>query len=192
MNEDHKITLTYLNIRQSIAVLLAKLILADVLLAITVIGLYFFLVQGDTFLHTSFSQSIVFLYLFLILGVTKILLSTFIVLLWLNEYYEITSESVIHKQGIIFRKTEQYALDKIRVMEIKDSFIGELFNFATITLYDIRLQKYLDMYLIHNPQRYTHILQALRPHIEIKKDRVRLPFMPKRANGELETDKNYD
>lgn len=186
MAELHTITLTHLNIRQSIAVLLAKLVLADFILAFLVFACYFLLVQGDTWMQTRFSTSFIFLGVFAMLGMCKILLSIFIVLRWLHEYYEITPEYVIHKKGIIFRKSEQYGLDKVRMMDVQDTFIGELFNFATITLYDIRLNKYLDLYLIHNPQRYAKILKTLRPHIEIKTDRIRLPFLPKEENGEEE------
>lgn len=177
-----KITLTYLNIRQSIAVLLAKLVLADLIFSLIVIGFYFVLVQGDRFVQSASTNSSLFLSVFTILGVIKICISGYIVLRWLNEYYEITPEYIIHKRGLIFRKTEQYRLDHVRAMDIEDTFLGEIFNFATITLYDIRLNKYLDMYLIHNPQRYANVLRALRPHIEMKKDRVRLPFMPNREN----------
>lgn len=37
---DSKITLTYVNIRQSIAILLSKLILTDLILAVIVVGFY--------------------------------------------------------------------------------------------------------------------------------------------------------
>lgn len=177
---DHKITFTYLNIRQSIVILLAKLIFIDFLLAVLVIGFYFVLVRSDEIFGISLDITSLFLAAFVITGIIKIALSIYVVLLWLNEYYEITPESIIHRTGVIFRKAQLYELDKIRVMDVQDSFIGEIFNFATITLYDIRLNKYLDMYLIHNPQRYAHVLKELRPHIEIKEDSVRLPFMPKK------------
>lgn len=190
MTDQHKITLTHLNIRQSIAVLLTKLIFIDCLLSVTVVGFYFILVQGDQIISALSSNASLFLGVFFGLGITKVFLTMYIVLSWLNEYYEITPENIIHKKGIIFTKTEQYALDKIRTMDIQDNLIGELCNFATITLYDIRLNKYLDMYLIHNPQRYTAILKALRPHIEMRKDHIRLPFIPQRENDKEEQEEN--
>lgn len=189
MTEQHKITLTHLNIRQSIAILLTKLIILDLLLTFIVIIMYFLLIQGGALIRLPFDNSLVFLVAFLLIGIVKIMLSVYIVLQWLNEYYEITPDSVIHKKGIIFRKLEQYRLDKVRAMSVQDTFMGELFNFATITLYDLRLNKYLDMYLIHNPDRYAKILQTLRPGLELKKDRVRLPFMPRDDDGD---DSNKD
>lgn len=173
-----KITVTNLNIRQSIAILLAKLVLIDIVAALLVIGAYLVLVQGGTVTEFAAKNILVFLIAFGLGGIAKIAAGVYVVLQWLNEYYEITPENIVHKSGIIFKKTEMYELNKIRVLDVQDSFLGEIFNYATMTLYDIRLNKYLVMYLVHNPQRYAKVLKTLRPHLEIKKDRVSLPFMP--------------
>lgn len=185
---DHKITLTYLNVRQSIAILLIKLVVTDILFAVIIIGFYFILVQLDIFSQFAITSAFIFLTAFAIVGIIKILTSIYIILLWLYEYYEITPDHIIHKRGIFARKTEMYRLDKLRIMEIHDSFLGELFNFATITFYDLRLQKYLDLYLIHNPKRYSHILRTLRPRLELKSDHIQLPFLP-RDEDEIEDEK---
>lgn len=177
--EEHKIVFTYLNIRQSIAILLAKIILIDILILFLLIGAFWALTLEKVYLNLYLVNPGFFLVFFILLGLFKLLLSTYIVLQWLNEYYEITPEYIYHKKGIIFRKNEQYRIDVIRRMDVQDTFLGELLNFATITLYDIRLNKYLDLFLIHNPRRYAHILKQLRPEIEAETDRVRLPFMPK-------------
>lgn len=176
---DHKITLTYLNIRQSIAILLTKLVLTDFILAFIVIGFYFVLVQGGDLTEFAAKNTFVFLTVFGIIGLCKIFISIYVVLLWLFEYYEVTPEEIVHKKGIFARKTERYRLDKVRAMDVRDSLLGELFNFATITLYDIRLNKYLDLYLIHNPRRYTKILKTLRPELEMKTDHIHFPLMSK-------------
>lgn len=177
MTDGKAITLTYLNIRQSIAVLLAKLVAVDILMAGIVIFLYWTLITGSTFF--GYDSSLVFLFTFIALGLVKAFIDTYVILLWLNEYYEITPDSIVHRKGVIFRKTQMYDVNKVRSMDVQDTFLGEMFNFATITLYDIRLNKYLDMYLIHNAQRYAHVLKQLRPSIEISEDKVRLPFMHK-------------
>lgn len=180
----NNITLTYLNIRQSIAILLLKLVLTDFILAFIVISFYFVLVQGERFSIYVSQNTTVFLLVFAALGIIKIGISIYVVLQWLFEYYEITPDNIIHRSGIIERKTTMYNLNKVRVMEVKDSFFGELFNYATITLYDIRLNKYLDMYLIHNPQRYANVLRSLQPELEMKTDRISLPFMKKEKHEE--------
>lgn len=183
-----KITLTHLNIRQSIAILLSKLVVTDIVTAVAIISLYFLLVQGGPFTEFAASNIFVFLIILSIGGLLKIGFNFYIVLQWLNEYYEITPENVIHKKGIIFKKTEIYELQKVRSIDVQDTLLGELFNFATITLYDLRLKKYLDMYLIHNPQRYAKVLKTLLPQLEIKEDRVFIPFIPKKEKIEAEFD----
>jgi len=175
----NKITLTHLNIRQSVSILIAKLFLTDLLSVIIIISFYFALVRGEQIINFAFSSAPIFLTVFILLGFFKVLTGIYIILSWLNEYYEITSECIFHKKGIIFKKTEQYRLDHLRVMHVQDSLIGELLNFGTISLFDIRLNKYLDMYLIHNPKRYARIIKELRPELETKQERTNLPFVPK-------------
>lgn len=170
-----RIALTYLNIRQSISILLFKLILIDFLAAFSTIVFYFALIMGMQTINYPLSNPTLVMLLFTILGIIKISVSVYIVLLWLNEYYELTPYEIIHNRGIIFRKEEKYRLSNVRAMKFSDSFIGELCNFGTITLYDIRMQKYLDLYLIHNPLRYVHVLETLKPGIEETKEETILP-----------------
>ncbi len=185
MADEKLITLTHLNIRQSIAILLAKLILIDFLLAAVVVGFYFALVSNNQFLGLDLLNPQMFVIVFGAIGIFKVLTTCYIVLLWLNEYYEITTEYVIHKRGIIFKKQEHYRLDHIRKIEVVDSIIGELFNFATITILDVRLNKYLDMYLIHNARRYAIILKQLLPELEMKEDHTWLPFDKKEEISDI-------
>lgn len=177
-----RITLTHLNIRQSIVILLGKLVVIDIIAAVIIISFYFLLIQGGAFTSSAIESTTIFLIAFGAVGIFKIIFGIYIVLLWLNEYYEITPENIVHKKGIFFRKSERYELEKVRMIDVQDSLLGELFNFATITLYDIRLQKYTDMYLIHNPKRYVKVLKTLNPHIELKEDSVRLPFKKKQTD----------
>jgi hypothetical protein len=178
MAEQVEITVTNLNIRQSIVVLLFKLVLIDLILAFVVIGLYYLMVQGEQLEIAASRDTLLFLSVFTILGIVKIGLTIYVVLQWLNEYYELSPDYISHKSGIVYRKTEKYKLSLVRAMDVQDSFFGEIFNFATISLFDIRMNKYLDMYLIHNAHRYARILKKLRPTIEIKKEDIRLPFLP--------------
>lgn len=176
--EKHTITMTHLNIRQSIVFLLAKLIVTDILLAIIIIGFYLILIWVENSSGTSFDSMFLFPIAFSINGLLKILLSVYIVLQWLNEYYEITPEYIYHKKGIIFRKVEEFRVDQIRRIDVQDSFLGELFNFATISIYDTRLNKTLDLYLIHNPKRYVQVLKELKPDLEEEEDNISLGVLP--------------
>lgn len=173
-----KIKVGHLNIRQSIVILLAKLVLIDIVAVVILIGAYMVLVRGEGIAQYKFPIEYIYVISLAVVMLAKIAIDIYVVLLWLNEYYEITPEYIIHKKGVMFRKTEKYRLDKVRVIDVQDTFLGELFNFATITLFDIRLNRYLDLYLIHNPRRYATILKTLNPLLEERKDHVQIPFMP--------------
>jgi hypothetical protein len=175
MSERH-ITLTHLNIRESISILISKLILVDIVMAVIVVGAYYLMVNGDIYsLHLSSNPSL-FLIIFGVVGIIKISLGCWIVLEWLNEYYEITPEYIVYKRGVIFKNKQQFRIDHTRMMRVIDSLPGEIFNYGTISLYDLRLNKYLDMYMIHNPERYAQVLKTIRPTLEIKTDKVWLPW----------------
>lgn len=187
-NNVHEITLTHVNIRQSISILVAKLIFLDFLAAVLVISSYFIIVTGGSWINFNQANSFLFLSIFVITGIVKIAIDTWAILLWLNEYFEITPEFIEHKKGVLFKKTEQYRVDHIRAMTVENTFFGELFNFATITLFDIRLNKYLDMNFVHNAQRYANIIKRLRPHIETKEDYIKM-LKHDEDNDEREIDK---
>lgn len=174
-----KITLTYLNVRQSIAILLGKIIVLDIIFAVVVAALYLLIVPSGVVVETVVRNIVIFLVLFFILGIFKFYLTTYVVMEWLNEYYEITPDEIVHKKGVVKKRSETYHLDKVGSIDVQHSFFGELFNFATISLYDSGMHKLLDMYLIHNPKRYEKILRTLIPNPERKKTRVQLPFLPK-------------
>lgn len=173
------ITLTNINIRQSITILLAKLISTDFVLASLVIAFYWLVIFLEDYIAIRFARTFLFLIIFALAGGIKIALTIFVILQWLNEYYEITPTYIYHKKGIIFREVKEFRIDMIRRIDVKDTFLGEIFNFATITAYDVRLNRLLDMYLIHNPDRYVKILKQVRPEIETEMDHTRLPFLNK-------------
>ncbi|MEK9176041.1 MAG: hypothetical protein AAB520_01215 [Patescibacteria group bacterium] len=187
MVENKQITLTYLNIRQSISILITKLIFIDLILAVIIIGFYFALITGEQLANNLSLHTSLFLSAFGALGIIKIFLGCYVVLKWLNEYYEITPEFIVHKTDIIFKKQVNYRIDLVRSINVFDTFIGELLNFGTITLYDVRLNKYLDMYLIHNPRRYAKVLKELLPHLEIEEDRVWIPGLKRKETPIFES-----
>lgn len=177
-----EITLTYLNIRQSITILLSKLFFVDFLAVILVVFSYYSIVKGGEISNYRTEFTPMFLLIFATLGILKIVADIYVVLQWLFEYYEITPTFISHKRGVIFRTEERYQLDNVREIAISDSLLGEIFNFGTITVYDLRRQKYFDMYLIHNPQRYAKVLSKLKPNIELKNEETILVTFKKGWN----------
>ena len=85
------------------------------------------------------------------------------VLQWLNEYYEINPQCVIHRKGLIFKKEEKCALENIVYISLKQDMLGRLLNYGTITLYDFQRTPNMDLYLIHNPLKHLDVLEKLIP-----------------------------
>lgn len=160
-----KILVSHINIRQSISVLVIKLIAIDAIAASGVAALYI----ADLSLTFDFSSLPIFIFLVSL----KIAVTTFVVLEWLNEYYEITPQAVIYKRGVIFKTIKRFALEKVRKIVVKQGVLGRMLNYGTLTLLDIRFIKYLDLYLIHNPMRYCRILEELIPNLEEEKEILR-------------------
>lgn len=179
LNNNHQgnkeVYLTYFNVRHSISVLLVKIIFIDFLAGFFHILLYELLIRGAHIINYEFINNPLSYFIFAVIVLTQVFITTYVVLQWLNEYYEITADEIVHKNGIIFKHVEKYRFDNVRAVSTSESFLGELLNFGTITLYDIRMQKYLDMFLIHNPKRYFKIIKALKPNIEYKVEETILP-----------------
>ncbi len=164
-----KIYVTHLTVRQSISLLIIKLILIDIITAII------FLVSHSILFNTDISSSINIsptsynTIVFLILVIGKILLTCYLVLQWLNEYYEITPDAITHKKGLLFRKVKRHDLALIRSVKVEHGLIARLLNYGNISLYDVRLNKDIELYLIHNPIKYLHILEEIIPNLEEEK-----------------------
>ncbi|MDO8583034.1 MAG: PH domain-containing protein [bacterium] len=176
-DQEKKIIVTHVNVRQSIIFLFTKLIALDVLA--TVIALVFFsplIVPLSITIKTQIiSYNILYFGLLLF---AKILLTLFVVLEWLNEYYEITPAKIFHRRGIIWRKEDVYDLsgnkpDRITSIGIQQGFLGKIFNYGTLFFYDRGLYKYYYLHYIHNPLRYFEILQHLLPDAAIEKNIIR-------------------
>ena len=50
----------------------------------------------------------------------------------INIEYGVTSKRVVHKKGIIARKTEEQLLAKVETVEIIQSIIGRLFDYGSV------------------------------------------------------------
>lgn len=90
----------------------------------------------------------------------------YIVVLWVNDYYKISSLELIHKRGFIFKKEEKDLLEHLGALKLDQGLLGRIFNFGTLTLYNWALEQNVVMYNIHNPVRYRDILRILLPNID--------------------------
>ena len=177
-DRERKIIVTHVNVRTSIFFLITKLIFLDII--VTFVVLFFFSpflfplpIEVKT-LIVSYNLAY-----FLILVFGKIFLTLFIVLSWLNEYYEITPTKIVYRRGILWRKEDVYDLNprdpavRISSIGIKQGLLGRIFNYGTLFFYDRGTYKYEYLHYIHNPLRYFEILHNLLPNAAIEKEIIR-------------------
>lgn len=169
IDKSRKIYVAHINIRQSIFFLMLKLIALDAIAAFFAV-LYFSSVSSD-FLPEVINNLILSynLLFFLALVFLKTVLTVYVIMKWLNEYYEIWPNFIIHKRGFIFKNEERHPLSHIRSLKIEQGFLGRKFGFGTITVYDWYLERYTSLYLIHNPIKYYNIIGSLIPKTEEEK-----------------------
>jgi membrane protein YdbS with pleckstrin-like domain len=168
-----EISVSHINIRQSISILIIKLITIDIFTAIIIGTLFLTLNVVEIGLSFGLNAPYTSFTLFGILAVIKISVSIYVVIDWINDYYEITPKEIIHRRGVLFTIEQRANFDDVRKIELTQGIFGKIFNCGTIRLYDFRLNKDLEAYLIHNPVRYGKILKELMPDAELIKKVVR-------------------
>lgn len=169
VDKTRKIYVGHINIRQSIFFLVLKLIVLDAIGAFFTI-LYFSSVSSkfipETINNLALSYNLPF---FMILVILKIVLSIYVVMQWINEYYEIWPNLIVHKSGFITKHEEKHPLSHIRSLKVEQGLLGKTFGYGSITVYDWYLEKDTSLYLIHNPIKYYNILESLVPKTEEEK-----------------------
>jgi membrane protein YdbS with pleckstrin-like domain len=168
-NKADRIFVDHINVRQSIFLLMFRLILLDVIFAFLTV-LHVILVSNETILNI-FSEivSSYSLMFFLALLLVKIILAIYVVMGWINEYYEIWPNSIVHKSGFIVKHEERHPFTHIKSIKVEQGFFGKSFRFGTISIYDWYLEKSTSLYLIHNPIKYFNAIESLIPRTEEEK-----------------------
>jgi membrane protein YdbS with pleckstrin-like domain len=173
---DKKIVVSHVTIRQSIAVLLSRIIVIEIIAATGIVLFHTLLISTNITDVAANMYSDITLFntpLYFLLVFLKTFLTVFVIIHWLNEYYEITPTSIIFRKGLIFKKEELTTLAHLGSMEIKQGILGRLFNFGTINLYNWASEKNISLYLIHNPMKYHSILQTILPAADKEKQVIR-------------------
>ncbi len=147
-------------LRESIVLIIIRLIFTE-----GIFGLLFFLLSIlssylTPYVNTSYVLGLYFIVLaigFLInVGIVMV-----IALKWSTEYVEISKEGVSKHTGIFHKKEQKYACNFIEGVKLEQSFLGLLFNYGTIELYDPALKEQVYLLNIANPKKYSEIIQKI-------------------------------
>lgn len=161
------IDVTHVNIRQSITLLVFKIVALDIIAAI-ILSLIILSIQEATANIGS-----VILPVILIGSSVKIILTVYLLISWVYNYYEIDREYITHKKGFIFEREERSALTHIGSIRIEQGLLGRIFNWGTIKAYNWEKQQYATLYQIHNPRKYLKVIEDIIPDIDVERKMVR-------------------
>ena len=173
-NETGKnIVITHVTIRQSISFLVLRLLSIEIMAAIAIIVFHTLILRSDIRQLVGDDILIFNIPLFILLVVIKTVITIFVIIQWLNEYYEITTKDIVHRRGLILKKGERHLLQHIGSVSIEQGVFGRIFNFGTLKLFNWTKEKYVYLYLIHNPMKYLHIMEELLTDADKSKRTVR-------------------
>lgn len=165
-----KIYVTHINIRQSIFFLVLKLILLDLISAFLAV-LYFSSISNkfmpEVINSAILSYNVPFFFALVFL---KAVLTIYVIMRWITEYYEVWPHVLMHWSGIIWKNHEKHPFSQMRSVKIEQGFFGKIFGFGTIHLYNWYLKTNTALYLIHNPIKYFNIIESLMPKSEKGKE----------------------
>lgn len=169
---NENIVVTHVTIRQSIFILILKIVIVELIAAIAIIIFHSFITSvgvRDTIGSTNFFN----IPLFIVLVIMKTSLTIYVIFLWIEEYYEITPKEITHRNGFIFKSVEGNSISHLGALEIEQDILGRFFNYGTLKLFNWALEREVTLYLIHNPMKYYAILQQLIPDADKEKHVLR-------------------
>jgi len=173
MAEQKLISVTHINVRQSISFLIIKLIIIEVFFSLLIVFLSLPFFKTLTVRAFEGVPVTLFITVFLLCVLIKCYFSFFVIFYWLNEYYEISASKIIHRSGFIFRHEDHYTLSHISSIGLQQNLFGRILNYGTIELYDRFDERRKYLYLIHNPARYFHVIESLLPRLDETQQKIR-------------------
>lgn len=146
--------------RESVVLIGIRLIMTQFLfgfsffLALAVIS---FLGQYLT-LENSFPLYLILLTVLLVIDVWIVFS---IILKWYSEYIEITKSAIIKHKGILYKKEETFACNFIETITINQDFLGMIFNYGTLELFDPALKKPIYIFNTTSPKNYSDVIKKI-------------------------------
>lgn len=101
---------------------------------------------------------------------------TAIFLQWAYTTFEIKTHELVFRKGIFYRKRTIHSLKNIQSVEVEQGFLGLLFQYGSIRLYNPLLKEEIYMRSVTDPEKYAH---ALRNALDIEQSTI----MPLRSNA---------
>ncbi len=146
--------------RESVALIIIRLILTEALFGFSILLFNILYSYINSYLNNSDLSTLYFIVLggaFLI----NLMMVSSIALKWASEYTEISKEGVVRHTGILHKKEQKYACNFVEGAKLNQSFLGLLFNYGTIELYDPALKEQVYLLNIANPKKNSEKIQKI-------------------------------
>ena len=153
--ESNKITF-----RESVVLIGIRLITAQLLFGF----LFFLVVAAISFLgqYLTFENPFPLYLIFLVtLFIVDVGIVFSIILKWYFEYIEITRSAIIKHKGILSKKEETFACNFIETITLNQDFLGMVFNYGTLELFDPALKKPIYLFNIASPKKYSEVIKKI-------------------------------
>lgn len=147
-------------VRESIVLIIIRLIVTEGIFGLSLFLFNILSLYLNSYINTMYLSGVYFVLLIggLLFNLGIIIL---IVLKWKSEYAEISQEGVVKHSGILNRKEQTYACNFVEGAKLDQSFLGVLFNYGTIELYDPAQKEQVYLSNIASPKKYSKIIQSV-------------------------------
>lgn len=164
---------SFILMRESTVLMSMRLLSLEILF-----GLIFFIaVVVISFLSTYIEISNVistYLLILAILLLLNMIIAASLVLKWQFEYVEVNDSGVTKHSGILHRREEKYACHFIEVITTDQSFMGTLFNYGSLVLYDPALKDEIHIMNVTDPKKSGETIQEI---VSTKDSSQSIPFI---------------
>lgn len=163
-------------VKRSLVIVISKLVVIQsiVMLAYLVSRFAKFTILGQLYYEDDIRDLEFWIgilaFMFFMIG--QALASTFVILQWAREQYEITRESVVHVTGILSNNEEVYSLNTVEVANVTQDFTGRMLNYGTVSFYSPVLKKQYYLYDIPNPEKIKNSIIELIAIKHESKDKI--------------------
>jgi len=160
--------------RESVVLIIIRLILTEALFGFSFLLFSILYSYINSYLNGTDLSTLYFIVLagaFLI----NVGMVSLIALKWTSEYTEISKEGVVKHSGILHKKEQKYACNFVEGVKLNQSFLGLLFNYGTVELYDPALKEQVYLLNIANPKKNSEKIQKILS----KKTNKPMPFLAK-------------
>jgi len=167
-------------LRESFTLIIIRFIVTEIIFGFSLFLISIIFYYLSTYLNPTYLSAtyLIILAIWFLINIGTVIL---ISLKWNSEYTEVSGEGIVKHSGILHRKEQKYACNFIEGVKVEQSFLGLLFNYGTIELYDPALKEQVYLLNITNPKSTNKTIQRI---VSKEKDKS-MPFVAQEDTKEV-------